>query len=41
MTDDVLGKIFYHLCEPGSLSFRHLLFVSRGCCSVAVNNLHL
>ena len=40
-TDDVLGRIFYHLCEPGPLSLRHLLFVSRRFYSVAVNNAHL
>ena len=41
MTDDLLGEIFYHLCEPGPLSLRHLLFVSRRFYSVAVNNAHL
>ena len=41
MTDDLLGGIFYHLCERGPLSFRHLLFVSRRFYSVAVNNAHL
>ena len=40
MTDDVLGGIFYHLCERGPLSLRHLLFVSRRFYSVAVNNAH-
>jgi len=38
MTDDILGKIFYHLCEPGPLSLRHLLFVSRRFYSATVNN---
>ena len=41
MTDDLLGKIFYHLCERGPLSLRHLLFVSRRFYSVTVNNAHL
>ena len=41
MTDDLLGKIFYHLCERGSLSLRHLHFVSRRFYSVIVNNAHL
>ena len=41
ITDQLLGKIFYHLCEPGPLSLRHLLFVSRRFYSVAVNNAHL
>ena len=41
MTDDLLGKIFYHLCAPGPLSLRHLLFVSRRFYFVAVNNAHL
>jgi len=41
MTDDLLGKIFYHLCEPGPLSLRHLLFVSRRFYYAAVNNGHL
>ena len=41
MTDDLLGEIFYHVCEPGPLSLRHLLFVSRRFYSVAVNNAHL
>ena len=41
LTDDLLGKIFYHLCEPGPLSLRHLLFVSRRFHAVAVNNAHL
>ncbi len=41
MTDDLLGKIFHHLCEPGPLSLRHLLSVSRRFYSVAVNNAHL
>ena len=39
--DDLLGKIFYHLCAPGPLSLRHLLFVSRRFYSVTVNNAHL
>jgi hypothetical protein len=41
MTDDLLGKIFYQLCERGPLSLRHLLLVSRRFYSVAVNNAHL
>jgi hypothetical protein len=41
MTDDLLGKIFYHLCEPGPLSLRHLFFVSRRFYYAAVNNAHL
>ncbi len=41
MTDDLLGKIFCHLCERGPLSLRHLLFVSRRFYSVTVNNAHL
>jgi len=41
MTDDLLGKIFYHLCEPGPLSLRHLLFVSRHFHSATVNNAQL
>ena len=41
MTDDLLGKIFYHLCEPGPLSLRHLLFVSTRFYSVTVNSAHL
>ena len=41
MTDELLGKIFHHLCEPGPLSLRHLLFVSRRFYSVTVNNAHL
>jgi len=41
MTDDLLGKIFYHLCETGPLSLRHLLFVSRRFYYAAVNNAHL
>ena len=41
MSDDLLGEIFYHLCEPGPLSLRRLLFVSRRFYSVAVNNAHL
>src|SRR5258706_1192462 len=41
MTDDLLGKVFYHLCERGPLSLRHLLFVSRRFYSVAANNAHL
>jgi len=41
MTDDLLGKIFYHLCEPGPLSLRHLLFVSRRFYYAAVNNAYL
>ena len=41
MTDDLLSKIFYHLCERGPLSLRHLLFVSRRFYSVTVNNAHL
>jgi hypothetical protein len=41
MTDDLLGKIFYHVCDPGPLSLRHLLFVSRRFYSAAVNNAHL
>jgi hypothetical protein len=41
MTDDLLGKIFYHVCEPGPLSLRHLLFVSRHFYSATVNNAHL
>ena len=41
MTDELLGKIFYHLCESGSLSLRHLLFVSRHFYSATVNNAHL
>ena len=38
MTDEVLGRVFYHLCERGPLPLRHLLFVSRRFYSVAVNN---
>jgi hypothetical protein len=41
MTDDLLGKIFYHVCDPGPLSLRHLLFVSRRFYSAAVNSAHL
>ena len=41
VTDDLLGRIFYHLCELGPLSLRHLLFVSRRFYSVAVHNAHL
>ena len=41
MTDDLLGKIFYHLCDPGPLPLRHLLFVSKRFYSVAVNSAHL
>ncbi len=41
ITDDLLGKIFHLLCEPGPLSLRHLLFVSRRFYSVAANNAHL
>jgi hypothetical protein len=41
MTDDLLGKIFHHLCERGPLSLRHLLLVSRRFCSAAVNNAQL
>ena len=41
MTDDLLGKIFYHLCERGPLSLRHLLLVSTRFYSVTVNNAHL
>ena len=41
MTDDLLGKIFYHLCARGPLSLRHLLFVSRRFHHVAVNNAQL
>ena len=41
MTDELLGKIFYHLCERGPLSLRHLLFVSRRFYSVTVKNAHL
>jgi len=41
MTDDLLGKIFYHLCEPGPLSLHHLLFVSRRFYYATVNNGHL
>ena len=41
MKDDLLGKIFFHICEPGPLSLRHLLFVSKHFYSVAVNNEHL
>jgi hypothetical protein len=41
MTDDLLGKIFYHLCEHGPLSLRHLLFVSMRFYSAVVNNAHL
>ena len=29
MTSDLLGEIFYHLCDKGPLPLRHLLFVSR------------
>jgi hypothetical protein len=41
MTDDLLGKIFYYLCEPGPLPLRHTLFVSRRFYSAVVNNAHL
>ena len=41
MVDDILGKIFYHLCERGPLSLRHLLFVSRRFYSASVNKAHL
>ena len=41
MTNDLLGKIFHHLCEAGPLSLRHLLVVSRRFYSAAVNNAHL
>ncbi len=41
MTDDLLGKILYHLCEPGPLSLRHLLFVSRRFYFVTMSNAHL
>ena len=41
MTDELLGKIFYHLCESGPLSLRHLLFVSRRFYSATVNNARL
>jgi len=41
MTNDLLGKIFYHLCEPGPLSLRHSLFVSRLFYYAAVTNAHL
>ena len=41
MTDDLLVKIFYHLCEPGPLPLRHLLFVSRRFYSATVNSGHL
>ena len=41
MTDDLLGKIFYHLCGRGPLSLCHLLSVSRRFYSVTVNNAHL
>ena len=41
ITDDLLGEIFYHLCEPGPLSLRRLFFVSRRFHSVAVTNAHL
>ena len=41
MTDDLLGKIFYHLCESGPLSLRRLLFVSKRFYSATVNNAHL
>ena len=41
LTDDLLGKIFDHLCGRGPLSLRHLLFVSRRFYSVTVNNAHL
>jgi hypothetical protein len=41
MTDDLLGKIFYHVCDPGPLSLRHLLFVSRRFYSATMNNAHL
>jgi hypothetical protein len=41
MTDDLLGKVFYHLCETGPLSLRHLLFVSRRFYLAAVNDAHL
>lgn len=29
MTSDLLGEIFYHLCDSGPLQLRHLLLVSR------------
>ena len=38
MTPDILGKIFGHLCNPGALPLRHLLFVSKGFHDAAVNN---
>ena len=41
MTDDLLSEIFYHLCDPGPLSLRHLLFVSRRFYSVVMNSAHL
>ena len=41
MTDELLGKIFHHLCERGPLPLRHLLFVSRRFYSATVNNAHL
>ena len=41
MTDDLLGKIFHHLCERGPLSLRHLLFVSGRFYSVIVKSAHL
>ena len=41
MTDDLLGKIFYHLCVRGPLPLRHLLFVSKRFYSATVNNAHL
>ena len=41
ITDSLLFKIFYQLCERGPLSLRHLLFVSRRFHSVVVNNKHL
>ena len=41
MTDDLLGKIFYHVCEPGPLSLRYLLLISKRFYSLIVNNAHL
>ena len=41
MTDDLLGEIFYHLCEHGPLSLRDLLFVSKRFYTVAMNNAYL
>lgn len=41
MTPDLLGRIFSHLCDPGALPLRHLLFVSKGFHDATVNNTHL